>query len=68
MPRRAQIAMEPSSTTAAKSGEASVTVPTPRARARKYAAKAPTMYTSPCAKLMRRRVPYTMVYPSAIRA
>lgn len=28
--------------------------------------KAPTMKTSPWAKLMRRIIPYTMVYPSAM--
>src|SRR5438128_9313911 len=34
----------------------------------KYATTAPTMYTSPCAKLISRSTPYTIVYPSAISA
>ena len=40
----------------------------PNAWSTPYAAKAPTMNTSPWAKLSSLRMPYTIEYPSAIKA
>jgi hypothetical protein len=66
MPTRAQTAIAPMVTRIAQGIEGFAS--SLSALAMKYPANAPSMYTSPWAKLMSRSTPYTIVYPSAISA
>ena len=52
----------------AQAGESVRAIANPKREAKVSPTNAPTIYTSPWAKLMRRSTPYTIVYPTAMSA